>query len=121
MDVSPERFEQLVARALDNLPDKYQRVLENVAVVIEESSDRPKSGNFLTLGRYQGVPRISRQGHNPTFPDRITFYREDLALLARTENDLKEQIKRTLWHEIGHHVGFSDAELRRLEKKHIKP
>lgn len=120
MDVSVEQFEKLVARALDELPDRYQRVLDNVAVVIEDSSGRDADSRCLTLGRYQGVPRISRQGHNPTFPDRITFYREDLSIVARTEAELFRQIQRTLWHEIGHHVGFSDAELRRLEKKHIK-
>lgn len=117
MDVTPERFEQLVAEALDRLPKRYQRLIENIAVVIEDRSNRKPHGQFVTLGQYHGVPRIRRDGRDPLLPDRITFYRDDLAGIAKTETELTKQIEKTLWHEIGHHVGFSDPELRKLEQK----
>jgi predicted Zn-dependent protease with MMP-like domain len=119
MIISEERFEELVAGALDRLPKKYRDLIEDVAVVIEDRSTSNRRNSF-TLGRYHGVPRLIRQGQEPTLPDQIIFYRDDLAALVRTEPELIEQIEKTLWHEIGHHLGFSDPELRRLEQQRKK-
>ncbi len=116
MTLSPERFEALVAEALDALPKRYRDLLEDVAVVIEDRS-APELRQRLTLGRYHGVPRLIRQGVDPLLPDHITLFRDDLLQVANSEAELRKEIEATLWHEIGHHLGFSDAELLRLERK----
>ncbi|MFH0853661.1 MAG: metallopeptidase family protein [bacterium] len=120
--VTQERFEKLVAQALDQLPDKYQKHLENVSVVIMDGPDHlapRKHRSSRLLGRYHGVPRINRPGHDPVVPDQIILYRQEITSMVDSEEALIKQIKKTLWHEIGHYVGFSDPELRKLESRKI--
>ena len=115
VDVSRERFEELVALALDGIPEGLGRLMDNVAVFVEEDSP---SGNLL--GLYHGVPLTNRNnayGYSSgtlPMPDRITIYRRPICAMARSEEEVVRQVQVTVIHEVAHHFGISDQRLREL-------
>jgi predicted Zn-dependent protease with MMP-like domain len=114
IDVPRERFEELVGDALDGIPPELGRHIDNVAVFVEEVA--PEGG---LLGRYEGIPLTKRDSGygaygNLVMPDRITLYRRPLCALARTEQDVIEQVRVTVVHEIAHHFGIDDDRLSEL-------
>jgi predicted Zn-dependent protease with MMP-like domain len=105
-----QRFESLVRDAIDALPDEFAHRLENVEIVIEDSPERES-----LLGHYHGVPLTERgAGYSGFLPDKITIYRLPLERRARSPEDLAEQVRVTVWHEIAHHFGIDDERLREL-------
>ncbi len=112
IDVSPERFEELVVDAIDAVPDALARHMENVAVFIQ---DRSRQRGLL--GLYQGVPLTARgnsYGIGGGTPDRITIFRENICARCRTEEEVVHQVTVTVVHEIAHHFGIDDARLHEL-------
>jgi predicted Zn-dependent protease with MMP-like domain len=111
VDVPPERFEQLVADALDGLPENLGRVMDNVWVTVEDvdSAGRP------LLGLYEGVPLTEREAYGGlALPDRITIFRLPICAHCRTEDDVVEMVRETVIHEVAHHFGISDERLDEL-------
>jgi predicted Zn-dependent protease with MMP-like domain len=110
IDVDPERFEEMVATALDGLPAGLGELMRNVAVTVEHG---PGPRNLL--GLYQGVPLTSRTTHYAgVLPDRITIYRRAICAICDTEAEVSDQVRRTVVHEVGHHFGISDHRLHEL-------
>jgi predicted Zn-dependent protease with MMP-like domain len=109
------RFEQLVAGAMDDLPDWIRERLDNVEVLIE---DHPPPGQDL-LGLYEGVPLTERGGNYTwTLPDRITLYRFPLQRAARENEELLRRVVRdTVVHEVAHFFGITDERLRELGRE----
>lgn len=113
MNVSPERFEELVVEALDALPDWVLERMDNVEVTVEE---HPPPDEPSLLGHYHGVPLANRgYGYSGVLPDRITIYRSTLQAGARDEQNLRGRVARTVAHEIAHHFGISDDRLREID------
>src|ERR1700748_576180 len=106
-------FEHLVSEALDSLPDDIGELMTNVAVNVE---DEPPSGRPL-LGLYQGVPWGSRGPYyTGALPDKITIYRLPLERIAAGDPErLRFMVRRTVFHEIAHHFGISDARLVEID------
>jgi len=107
-------FEQLVADALDELPDDIRQLMTNVAVTIE---DEPPPGRNL-LGLYEGIP-WGRRGpyYAGVLPDKITIYRLPLERLAGGDPQrLRLAVRRTVFHEIAHHFGISDQRLVDIDR-----
>jgi predicted Zn-dependent protease with MMP-like domain len=116
--VSPERFEEMVVDALDEIPAALGSAMENIAVVVEEwpSAEQTASAGGLLLGLYEGVP-ITRRGpvsYAGVAPDHITVFRGSLCALARDDADLARRVRTTVLHEVGHYFGMSDDRLREL-------
>lgn len=110
INVDPDRFEEMVAIALDELPEELGRLMRNVAVTVEHAPGPPG-----LLGLYQGVPLTSRTTqYAGVLPDRITIYRLAICAICRTEDEVREQVRRTVIHEVGHHFGIDDNRLREL-------
>jgi predicted Zn-dependent protease with MMP-like domain len=110
IDVEPERFEEMVASALDGLPEELGRVMSNVAVTVEHGAGPPG-----LLGLYEGVPLTSRTtGYAGVLPDRITIYRQAICAICRTEEEVADQVRRTVVHEVAHHFGIDDERLTEL-------
>jgi predicted amidohydrolase/predicted Zn-dependent protease with MMP-like domain len=104
------RFEQLVAEALDSLPEDFARAMENVDVIIEDVAPEPG-----LLGLYEGVPQTDRgSAYAGVLPDRITIFRRSIERIAKDDDDLQRIVRDTVVHEIAHHFGISDARLREL-------
>ena len=108
--VSPERFEELVADALDEIPEELGRLMDNVWVAVEDVPEEPG-----LLGLYSGVPLTERDaGYAMVMPDRITLYRLPICAMSRTEADVVEVVKDTVIHEVAHHFGIDDERLDEL-------
>jgi predicted Zn-dependent protease with MMP-like domain len=110
IDIEPGRFEELVATALDGLPPDLGHEISNVAVTVEHDPGPPG-----LLGLYQGIPLTSRtSSYAGVLPDRITIYRLAICEICRTEQEVAEQVRRTVIHEVGHYFGIDDDRLHEL-------
>ena len=121
-----ERFKELVAEALDSLPGEFRRRMENVAVLVEDVSreqrerrrrklPRPRSSapRTLVLGHYIGTPMTERSVFAvPAGPDRIILYQKNFEAVCRDEREVREQVRLTVIHEVGHYFGMSEEQLR---------
>jgi predicted Zn-dependent protease with MMP-like domain len=107
-----------VAEALDSVPRDLGRMMENVEVVVEdEPSPELLSGlgkGRTLLGLYHGVPLTNRARYDGVLPDKISIYRGPIERLARTPDAIREQVRRTVIHEIAHHFGIGDDRLHQL-------
>ncbi|MGI8937217.1 MAG: metallopeptidase family protein [Iamia sp.] len=107
--VDRRRFEDLVEKALDGLPAEVEAMLDNVVVMVTDG----RLGD--PLGQYQGVPLTARGQYGMMeMPDRITIYRVPLCDHARDEDHLVEEVRITVVHELGHHLGIDDDRLHDL-------
>jgi predicted Zn-dependent protease with MMP-like domain len=105
-----DRFDELVGEALDSLPPELGRRMSNVAVLVEDGA--AASG---LLGLYEGVPLTERgDWYSGVLPDRITIYRKPICAVSDTEEDVVEQVRVTVIHEVAHHFGIDDARLGEL-------
>jgi predicted Zn-dependent protease with MMP-like domain len=121
--VDRERFERLVARAVEALPEEFLSRLENVDVVVQ---DRPTLAQLdrvglnrgqTLLGLYEGIPQTKRGRHyGLVVPDVITIFRQPIEARCRHDAEVTAEIQRVVKHEIAHHFGISDARLQQLEK-----
>jgi len=111
VDVPAERFEELVADALDGIPEALGRRMENVWVTVE---DRPAIPGLL--GLYEGIPLTERDGGyaGMVMPDRITVYRLPICRFCSSEDDVVQMVRVTVVHEVAHHFGISDKRLDEL-------
>ena len=110
IEVSPARFEEMVEAALDSLPERLGRLMSNVAVMVQQEPGPPG-----LLGLYEGIPLTSRTtGYAGVLPDRITIYRLAICAVCETENEVIDQVRRTVVHEVGHHFGITDTRLTEL-------
>jgi predicted Zn-dependent protease with MMP-like domain len=111
---TPDRFEELVAEAVESLPGWVHETLDNVEVFVE---DEPPPGQDGLLGLYQGVPLSARGGHYTwAMPDRITLFRSTIQHVAGgSDAKLRAVIAHTVAHEIAHHFGISDDRLREID------
>src|ERR1700680_3656264 len=97
----------MVVRALDSLPDDLGRLMRNVAVTVEHDVGPPG-----LLGLYEGIPLTSRTtNYAGVLPDRITIYRVAICRICWTEDEVVDQVRRTVIHEVGHHFGIDDDRL----------
>jgi predicted Zn-dependent protease with MMP-like domain len=111
IEVSEERFEELVGDALDQIPPELARRMDNVVILV-----RDRGADQHLLGLYEGIPlteRDSAYGGMVT-PDRITIYRQPILALCDSEDDVVRQVTITVVHEVGHHFGIDDDRLDEL-------
>jgi predicted Zn-dependent protease with MMP-like domain len=116
--IPPEEFEELVARALDGLPDEFAELLDNVAVVVEEEPD-PEDLEALGLdpkeddlfGLYQGTPQPERDSFYAALPDRIAIYRGPILRACSSRREVVREVRDTVVHELGHHFGLDEDDM----------
>lgn len=119
-----EKFQKLVKEAIMDIPEKFQKMLDNVEIVTDDFPSEYqlkklgfKSGDCM-LGLYEGVPKTKRGHHYANvLPDKITIFKIPIERLSKDENDLKNIIKKTVWHEIAHHFGIGEKRVQDLERK----
>ncbi len=112
--MTKDEFEQLIVEAVRALPKSIRKKMKNVAIVLEDG-EAPKGNLF---GLYHGVPQTVRGVHYyAVLPDKITIYKKTIEENAGDFENLRRLVRRVVWHEIGHHFGFSEPAIRRLEKK----
>jgi predicted Zn-dependent protease with MMP-like domain len=112
IEMSRERFEELVAEALDTVPEELTRLIDNCVVLVED--DAPDDDPDL-LGLYDGVPLTERDStYVMAVPDRITIFRNPTLAMCESEDEIVEEVRITVVHEIAHHFGIDDDRLHEL-------
>ncbi len=124
--MTEEKFEELVNEGIKEIPEIFLEKLSNIDICIE---DKPSSSQlakvkikkgFSLLGLYEGVPQTNRGDYANVLPDKITIFKNSIEKNARSEEDIKETVKETVWHEIAHHFGLNEEEVRRAERKRVR-
>jgi predicted Zn-dependent protease with MMP-like domain len=122
--VHRDRFLQLVKNELDRLPRQFRSRIHNVAVLVEDlppeqvasrSARRPRAlqPRELLLGVYRGIPATKRSVFDlPTGPDTIVLYQKNIEAVCSSEDEIREQVRRTVIHELGHYFGMDEDQLR---------
>lgn len=120
-----KRFEQWVDEAWQNIPEAIRREFSNLVIVVEdeptaaqlEAAGIPRGDTLL--GLYEGVP-LDKRGwfYQMALPDRITLFQGPL---EREGSDIRQAIYETLWHELAHHIGMNEQEVRAAERRKFGP
>ncbi len=120
-----EHFMDLVADALDSLPKEFRRRMKNVAVLVEDvpaeqrerersAAPRPRSQpRTLILGHFIGRPATVKSVFDVAAgPDHVILYQKNIEAVCRTDDEIREQVRLTVMHEVGHYFGMSEEQLR---------
>ncbi|MDP3049083.1 MAG: metallopeptidase family protein [Thermodesulfovibrionales bacterium] len=121
--VTRERFRELAESALERLPEEYRKYFMNITISVEdypcrEDAERLNLKRNRLLGLYSGVPHTDKEGFFTIpypLPDRIILYQRNIEDICSTEEELVEQIWKTLIHEVGHYFGLSEKDMGKYE------
>ena len=115
------RFEQLVAQAIEDLPEEFRERLENIDIVIAEEPSRTQlrrsglKGHDTLLGLYEGVPLTDRTaGYSFVVPDKISIFQRPIESSCKNDTQIIKEVRRVVLHEIAHHFGIDDDRLEEL-------
>ncbi|WP_030816874.1 metallopeptidase family protein [Streptomyces sp. NRRL F-2799] len=112
LEMTRDRFEELVSEALDRIPPELTRVMDNVAVFVE---DEPSPDDPELLGLYEGTPLTERgEWYAGVLPDRISIYMGPTLRYCGSEEEVIHEVAVTVIHEVAHHFGIEDARLHEL-------
>ena len=119
-----QKFETLVDRAIEALPEEFKSKLENIDVLVEDWPSPQQMSRLKLrsraqlLGLYEGVPQTKRDsGYNLVLPDKITIFQQPIEMECRSETEVEAEIRRVVQHEIAHHFGIGDATLYKIERQ----
>lgn len=119
MSITDEAFRDLVADALDSLPEDIAVLMQNVEVVVEDEPPRDSLARLprgsTLFGEYRGIPLTGRGvSYEGVLPDKISIFKGPIERSERTANGIREQVRKTVIHEIGHHFGLDEDRLEEL-------
>ena len=120
MFVPNDEFDHYVLQAIDAIDPRFRPYLDEVPVIVEDQpspqllADMNLPKGHLLLGLFQGQPLNRRSTVALQSPSTITLYRQNILTRCRSQKQLAEQIRRTIVHELGHYIGFSESQLRNL-------
>lgn len=122
--MTKQRFEELVDQAWEGIPQTFRDRFENVVVFVQDEPSREQLANagvgpgYTLFGLYEGTP-LERRGHGYTMalPDRVTIFEGPILRAARSPQEVWTLVYDTLWHELAHHLGMSEDEVREAEKR----
>ena len=113
-----EHFIKVVEEALDSLPQEFRSRIKNVAILVEDfppnqSPPQPGQQRRLLLGIFHGVPATKKSVFDlPTGPAHIVLYQQNIEAVCSSEAEVRQQIRQTLMHELGHYFGMTEEQLR---------
>ena len=116
-----EKFERIVAQAIENLPEEIRERLENIDIVVADEPTRAQLGhqdlkrNETLLGLYEGVP-LTERTHSYSFamPDKITIFQKPIESKCKNDAQIMTEIQKVVRHEIAHHFGIDDDRLHEI-------
>jgi predicted Zn-dependent protease with MMP-like domain len=121
LQVSDNEFNNIVADAIDSVPERYQQRLENVAFIVEDlpTEDQRQKLNLrpgeTLFGLYEGVPLPQRGGSTKLLPDKITLFKLPLLRYSADTEELRARVGKTVWHEVAHYFGLDHRRIHDLE------
>lgn len=104
-------FERIVDETLEEIPSSIIDKIDNLVVVVEEHPSPELEG---ALGVYEGYSLSEREAYSGVLPDKILIFRQPHLALGLGDSELREEIRKTVLHEIGHHLGIDDGRLEEL-------
>ena len=107
-----KRFDGLVEDALEHLPEKFRQKLGNIAIIVEDLPPGEMETGGLLLGLFHGVPCTEKSTFWTSPPDRVYLYQKNIEAICRSDEEIRRQIRETLFHELGHYFGMTESELR---------
>jgi predicted Zn-dependent protease with MMP-like domain len=121
MRLTDDAFEAVVDDAIRSIPEGFNRYLEEIVVDVEDMPDEATCDDLglrdprSLLGLYRGTPLTGRHVDAPyRYPERIVIYQRNIERVCRTRRQMVAQIRKTVLHEIGHHFGLNEQQLREL-------
>ena len=115
-------FENLVSRALLEIPAALRTRITNVDIVVENAPTREqfastmlKDGEML-LGLYEGIPLTEREDYGMVLPDKISLFQDSIEAVCASDEEIVEEVRETVVHEVAHHFGISDEALDAMER-----
>ena len=121
MRLSHEQFEAVVEEALQSIPEGFNKYLDEIVVDVEDVPDAATCDEVgirdprSLLGLYRGTPLTRRHVDAPyRYPERVVIYQHNIERLCRSKRQMVRQIRKTVLHEIGHHFGLTERQLREL-------
>lgn len=124
LSISDEQFSEIISKVMDELPQEYIERLDNVLITYEDepSADQREKLRLRCdqslFGLYEGVPLTKRSaGYTFVLPDKITIFKNSILGFSHDMASFREQVKRTLWHEIAHYYGLDHDRIHELENK----
>ena len=128
LNISDKEFDQIISEAIDSLPEDRIKGLKNVAITYEDAPSAEQRKKLKLrhdqslFGLYEGIPLTKRasasslfSGTPMTLPDKITIFKLPMLHAVRTMEELKEEVRHTLWHEIAHYYGLDHGEISRRD------
>jgi len=120
-----EEFEKLVGQGIDAIDEKFLAKLKNVEIVIEddptpEQAQKLNLRGLLLFGLYEGIPQTKRQQYGQVLPDKITIFKNQIEKVYITPEQIKKAVADTVWHEIAHHFGMDEHQVRHAEQERRK-
>ncbi len=123
--LSEDEFRSLVSRAIDRIPEKFAKNLNNVGFVVEDQPTIEQlrrnhlHPNQTLFGLYEGIPLTKRgAGYNLVLPDKITIFKLPIEAACSDMKELENQVNNTVWHEVAHYFGLDHKMIKDLEAKH---
>lgn len=123
LDISDDQFSAMIAEVMDELPREHMEAVKNVAIVYADEPT-PEQREILRLrndqslfGLYEGIPLARRQGVTSYPPDKITIFKLPMLQYVSSYEELRAQVKHTVWHEIAHYFGLDHPAIHALEDK----
>ena len=108
---------------IKQIPKKFLEKLDNMDIIIEDEPteaqmEKLKLGiNSRLFGLYEGIPQTKRGYYSGVLPDKITIFKKTFEEVCSSEEEIKERVGQTVWHEIAHHFGMDEERVRKVEKK----
>jgi predicted Zn-dependent protease with MMP-like domain len=120
-----EKFGGLIERAVNSLPVEFKAKLENVSIVLREWPSLAQMAKHvgrggLLLGLYEGIPQTRRgsYGIGGPLPDKVTIFKIPILMISKTENEVEKNVRDTVIHEIAHHFGMDDLEIKSAKERY---
>ena len=119
--LSETEFEELVVAALDTLPDDLLQLMDNIEVTVDRLPSRQQMRQAgvrhgTLLGLYEGIPLTARHSssYSLVVPDKITIFQRPIEGICSTHDEIVDQVRKTVIHEVAHHFGIGEERLREL-------
>jgi len=117
--MTSEEFDSFTEISLEIIPDEFRKKMKNLSIVTQDwptdkqlESVGVKSGQGLLFGLYSGIPRTKGGHYAVKLPDQIIIFRIPLMMISKNKDELERNIRNTVLHEVGHHFGMSESEIR---------
>ncbi|MCK9578758.1 metallopeptidase family protein [bacterium] len=116
-------FEKIVEEGIKMIPQEFLNKMNNIVIVVENNPTVEQIKKIkmrkdqVLFGLYEGIPKTKRVAYGQVIPDKITIFKNQIESVSKVEEKIKEIVKDTVWHEIGHHFGMTEEQIRAAEKK----